>query len=78
MELKPRTNAKTESLIKQHAETIQHDTHPSYGEILEWGAKNKQKCLFLESFHRSMLEPNVANEMQHFSRVYMPFMSALK
>ena len=41
------------------------------GKILERGVANKQKHLFLESFHCA-LEPNAANEREPFPRAYMP------
>ena len=63
--------------MKQYAEIIGHDIHPSYGEILEQGVKNKQKCLFLESF-QSTLELSAANERQYILGVKMPSVSALK
>ena len=65
------------SQIKHHAESTGHDIHPAYSEILERGVANKQKRLFLESFH-SALEPNAANERQPFPRAYMPLITSIK
>lgn len=44
----------SESAIKQHAETKDHDIHPRVTQILECGISNYGKRLFLESWHSTV------------------------
>jgi hypothetical protein len=76
-EHKPGTRGNNESAIKQHAETTRHDIHPNYVEILERGVSNRQKRLFLESWH-STLNTDAVNERQPLPKAYLPFIVPLR
>ena len=68
-EQKPGTNGNIGSAVKQYAETTNHNIHPNYADILERGAKTKNKRLFLESLHQ-FLNKNSVNERAPFPTVY--------
>ena len=76
-EHKPGTNRTIRSTIKQHANTIGHDIHLNYANILETGMKTKNKRLFLESLH-SFLNKNSVKERAPFPRVYATLVSSLR
>ena len=70
-EHKPGTRGNNESAIKQYAETT-----ANYVEILERGAGNRNKRLFLESLH-STVNTEVVNERKPFPKVYLPLIVPL-
>ena len=76
-EHKPGTRGNNESAIKQHVETTGHDIHPNYVVIVERGVINRQKCLFLESWH-STLNTHAVNERQPLPKAYLPFIVPLR
>ena len=70
-EHKPGTRGNDESAIKQYAETI-----ANYVEILERGAGNRNKRLFLESLH-STVNTEAVNERQPFPKVCLPLINCI-
>jgi len=64
------------STVKQHAEITGHDIHLYCAKILETGANNKSKRLFLESLH-SFLDKNSVKERATFLRVYVSLVASL-
>ena len=61
----------SESAIKQHAESTEHNIHPKDAQILERGVTSYSKRLFLESWH-STLDSDAVNKRKAFPRAYMP------
>ena len=71
------TRGNNDSAIKQHAEIVEHDIHPSYVEISERGVNKRLKPLFLESLH-STLTTNAVNERHPFPKAYLPLNESLR
>ena len=67
----PGRASNTESAIKQHAESTDHNIYPRDAQILERGINSYNKRLFLESWH-STLDSNAVNERKAFPRAYVP------
>ena len=61
----------SESAIKQHAESTDHNIHPEDVQILERGVVSYSKRLFLESWHYT-LDSDAVNERKAFPRAYVP------
>jgi len=63
--------------LAQEEATTGHDIHPNYVELLKCGISNRQKRLFLESWH-SMLNTDAVNKCQPLPKAYLPFIVPLR